>query len=743
LQGVKKNQLSSIVFIFFGNLISFNESLFRLFLHHLGEWVYKKSLNQNSVYLLLNSNFVKKQNTPVKLCIAEKPSVAKEIAKILGASRRMDGYFEGNGYWVSWTFGHLCTLKTPDDYDARLRWWKLGELPIIPQKFGIKLIDNDGSKKQFRVIENLIRNENCSELINCGDAGQEGELIQRWVYHKAGNTKPVKRLWISSLTEEAIKEGFQKLQDQSKYKHLYEAGSARAIGDWLLGINASRLYTLKYGSGKNVLSIGRVQTPTLAMIVQRHLEIINFVPQDFWEVKTLYRDVLFSYEKGRFFEKEKAEIMMAKIKEDEFTVVSFEKKKGKEFAPRLFDLTSLQVESNKKLNLTADETLKVVQQLYEKKLVSYPRVDTTYLPEDQYPKIQGILKGLVDYSQYTQKILAKKIPKTKRVFDNSKITDHHAIIPTGVKAGAIPAVERDVYDMIVRRFLANFYPDCIISNTKVSGKAQNYLFKATGKEILEPGWREVLYGQSQEDDQQQIMPAFEKGEHGPHKPQIEKKQTQPPKYYSEATLLRAMETAGKQVDDEKLREVMKANGIGRPSTRANIIETLFRRKYIFRKRKSIIPNDTGVELIATIQNELLKSAELTGQWELKLGQIERGKYDVQLFLNEMKQMVRELTEEVKKETKKTISFQEESNKKKRKPVKAKKTSASKKTKDLICPKCSKGKILRGKAAFGCSEWKAGCTFRMPFDLLLREFGDSELDAIRLKKITDSGVDSFK
>jgi DNA topoisomerase-3 len=447
--------------------------------------------------------------------------------------------------------------------------------------------------------------------------------------------------------------------------------------------------------------------------------------------------------KAVFFEKEKAETMMAKIKEDEFTVVSFEKKKGKEFAPRLFDLTSLQVESNKKLNLTADETLKVVQQLYEKKLVSYPRVDTTYLPEDQYPKMQGILKGLVDYSQYTQKILAKKIPKTKRVFDNSKITDHHAIIPTGVKAGAIPAVERDVYDMIVRRFLANFYPDCIISNTKVSGKAQNYLFKATGKEILEPGWREVLYGQSQEDDQQQIMPAFEKGEHGPHKPQIEKKQTQPPKYYSEATLLRAMETAGKQVDDEKLREVMKANGIGRPSTRANIIETLFRRKYIFRKRKSIIPNDTGVELIATIQNELLKSAELTGQWELKLGQIERGKYDVQLFLSEMKQMVRELTEEVKKETKKTISFQEESNKKKRKPVTAKKTSASQKTKDLICPKCSKGKILRGKAAFGCSEWKTGCTFRVPFDLLLREFGDSELDAIRLKKITDSDVDSFK
>ena len=680
----------------------------------------------------------------MKLCIAEKPSVAKEIAKILGASRRMDGYFEGNGYWVSWTFGHLCTLKTPDDYDARLRWWKLGELPVIPRKFGIKLIDNEGSKKQFRVIESLVQSENCKELINCGDAGQEGELIQRWVYHKAGNTRPVKRLWISSLTEEAIKEGFGKLEDQSKYKHLYEAGSARAIGDWLLGINASRLYTLKYGTGKNVLSIGRVQTPTLAMIVQRHLEIINFVAQDFWEVKTLYRNVLFSYDKGRFFEKEKAEEMMSKIKEDEFTIVSFEKKKGKEFAPRLFDLTSLQVEANKKLNLTADETLKVVQQLYEKKLVTYPRVDTTYLPEDQHPKIPGILKGLVDYIQYTQKLFGKKIPKTKRVFDNSKITDHHAIIPTGVKASAIPAVQRDVYDMIVRRFIANFYPDCIISNTKVTGKADKYPFKANGKEILEPGWREVLYGQAQEDEKQQIMPTFEKGEQGPHQPQIEKKQTQPPKYYTEATLLRAMETAGKQVDDETLREIMKSNGIGRPSTRANIIETLFRRKYISRKRKSIYPTDTGVELISTIQNELLKSAELTGQWELKLGQIERGQYDVQLFLDEMKQMVRDLTEEVKKETKKTISFKEEAQKKKGSPKKTQIASSTQKTKTtqktlsssqlekLTCPKCKKGYLLKGKSAYGCSEWKAGCEFRIPFKVLQDEFGDTQLDSDRLK-----------
>jgi DNA topoisomerase-3 len=672
----------------------------------------------------------------MKLCIAEKPSVAKEIAKILGANTRHDGYFEGNGYWVSYTFGHLCTLKTPDDYDARLKWWKLGELPIIPQVFGIKLIENEGSKKQFRVLESLIQDDRCSELINCGDAGQEGELIQRWVYHKAGNKKPVKRLWISSLTEEAIKEGFEKLQDQSKYKSLYEAGSARAIGDWLLGINASRLYTLKYGTGKNVLSIGRVQTPTLAMIVQRHLEIIQFVPQDFWEVKTKYREVLFSYDKGRFFEKEKAELMMEKIKVSDFTIISFEKKKGKEYAPRLFDLTSLQVEANRKLNLTADETLKVVQQLYEKKLVSYPRVDTTYLPEDQYPKIPGILKGLTDYTQYTQTLLGKKIPKSKRVFDNSKITDHHAIIPTGMKIGHVPAVERDVYDMITRRFIANFYPDCIVSNTKVNGMAEKYPFRASGKEILEAGWR-VLYGQMEDDEPQQLIPAFEKGEHGPHEPQIEKKQTSPPKYYSEATLLRAMETAGKQVDNEKLREVMKANGIGRPSTRANIIETLFRRKYISRKRKSIIPTETGVGLISTIQNDLLKSAELTGQWELKLGQIERGKYDVQVFLEEMKQMVRTITEEVKKDDGEKISFQEEivkAQKEKKTPA-SPKTRTTPKTEKIVCPKCAKGTLLKGKTAYGCSQWKTGCDFRISFEWLQSRYNNLELNTDKLAIFT--------
>lgn len=654
----------------------------------------------------------------MKLCVAEKPSVGKELAKILGANTRHDGYFEGNGYWVSWTFGHLCTLKTPDDYNAKLKWWKLYDLPIIPQRFSIKLIDNPGSKKQFNVLESLIQNPKCEEIINCGDAGQEGELIQRWVYHKAGNKSPVKRLWISSLTEEAIREGFKNLQDESKYQHLYEAGSARAIGDWLLGINASRLYTLKYGTGKNVLSIGRVQTPTLAMIVERHHEIENFIPKDFWEVKTKFRDVVFSYEKGRFFEPEKAEEMMEQIQNELFTIMSFEKKKGKEYAPRLYDLTSLQVESNKKFNLTADETLKIVQQLYEKKVVTYPRVDTSYLPEDQHPKIAGIMSRLTDYIQFTKDILNKPIPKTKRVFDNKKITDHHAIIPTGVKAVNLTAVERDVYDAIARKFIANFLPICEISNTKVVGKAAGFPFKATGKEILSPGWR-VLYGQEDESDKQQLMPTFEKGEQGPHEPSLEKKQTSPPKYFTEATLLRAMETAGKQVDDEEMREVMKANGIGRPSTRANIIETLFRRRYVSRKRKALIPNPTGIELIGSIRNELLKSAELTGRWEMKLGQIEQGKYDVKLFLSEMKAMVSDLMAEVKKETGKAISYKETADDKKKKVEKKPKTSPPKTSpsQKLVCPKCSKGAILKGKTAYGCSEWKNGCDFKIMFDNL--------------------------
>lgn len=652
----------------------------------------------------------------MKLCIAEKPSVAREIARIVGANTRHEGYFEGNGYWVSYTFGHLCTLKTPDDYSARLKWWKLHDLPIIPQKFSIKLIENDGSKRQFKVLESLIQNPKCEELINCGDAGQEGELIQRWVYHKAGNKNPVKRLWISSLTEEAIKDGFNNLQEESKYQHLYEAGSARAIGDWLLGINASRLYTLKYGTGKNVLSIGRVQTPTLAMIVQRHHEITQFVSKDFWEVKTKYREVVFSYEKGRFFEQEKAEAMMKQIENDKFTILSFEKKKGKEYAPRLFDLTSLQVESNKKFNLTADETLKTIQQLYEKKLVSYPRVDTTYLPEDQYPKISGIMQSLTDYAEFTKTILSNKIPKTKRVFDNKKITDHHAIIPTGVKSSNLSGPERDVYDAVVRRFLANFYPECQVSNTKVTAETGGFIFKASGKEILSPGWR-VLFGQEQDSDNQQIMPTFEKGEQGPHEPGMEKKQTQPPKYYTEATLLRAMETAGKQVDDDEMRDAMKANGIGRPSTRANIIETLFRRRYVSRKRKALIPNPTGIELIGSIQNDLLKSAELTGQWEMKLGQIERGKYDVKIFLEEMKTMVSELMAEVKKESAKAITFQEAEVEKKKKPTPKKKPATEK----ILCPKCNKGSFLKGKTAYGCSEWKSGCNFKILFTDLKNKY----------------------
>jgi len=664
----------------------------------------------------------------MKLCIAEKPSVGKELARILGANTRHDGYFEGNGYWVSWTFGHLCTLKAPDEYNSKLKWWKLYDLPIIPQKFSIKLIDNAGSKKQFKVLETLIQHPQCEELINCGDAGQEGELIQRWVYHKAGNKHPVKRLWISSLTEEAIREGFQKLQDETKYQHLYEAGSARAIGDWLLGINASRLYTLKYGNGKNVLSVGRVQTPTLAMIVERHHEIANFIPKDFWEVKTKFREVLFSYEKGRFFEPEKAEEMMKQIENELFTIVSFEKKKGKEYAPRMFDLTSLQVESNKKFNLTADETLKTVQQLYEKKIVTYPRVDTTYLPEDQHPKMAGILKGLSDYSQFTQEILAKPIPKSKRVFDNKKITDHHAIIPTGIKANNLSAVERDIYDAITRRFIANFLPVCEISNTKVIGESAKFPFKATGKEILSPGWR-VLFGQDDDQSKEQLMPTFNKGEQGDHEPKMEKKQTTPPKYFTEATLLRAMETAGKQVDDEQMREVMKANGIGRPSTRANIIETLFRRRYISRKRKSLIPNATGIELIGSIHNELLKSAELTGRWELKLGQIERGKYDVKVFMSEMKTMVSELMAEVKKEVAKPISYQEPPEKKK-KTERQQNTPSSKSstTKKIICPICHKGEIIKGKTAYGCAEWKSGCSFKILFTDLKTKYQSDSINA---------------
>ncbi len=651
------------------------------------------------------------------LCVAEKPSVARELAKVLGANTQKEGFLEGNGYAVSWTYGHFCTLKAPDDYDKRLRSWDLNWLPIIPNTFGIKLVENEGSVKQFKVLEALIQRDDCEEIINCGDAGQEGELIQRWVYQKAGNKKPVKRLWISSLTESAIREGFAKLKDAKEYDRLYFAGSARAIGDWLLGINASRLYTIKYGTGKNVLSIGRVQTPTLAMIVNRYLEIEKFNSEAFWELKTSYRDVQFNYDGGRFTEKEKADLLFAEIENEVFEIVDFSKNPGKEFAPKLFDLTSLQIDCNKKLNLSADETLQTIQSLYERKLVTYPRVDTTYLPEDMFVKIDGILNQLKSYQNEIQPIFSIGISKSKRIFDNSKITDHHAIIPTGIEASSLNDKEKAVYQAIVHRFLANFYPDCEVSNTKVQGKVNEHLFNASGKEILVPGWR-ALYQQiedkeeEKEDEKLQAIPAFELGETGSHIPIILEKKTQPPKHYTEATLLRAMETAGKQVDDENLREIMKANGIGRPSTRANIIETLFKRNYITRKRKLLIPTNTGIELIETIEYELLKSPELTGQWEQKLGQIERGKYDMSLFLDEMKEMVRQLVQDVKyKIVNKNIGEEEvEKNIVKKQSPKQKKIEQQ-----IVCPKCKKGTILKGKTAYGCSEWKAGCDYRFSFD----------------------------
>lgn len=586
----------------------------------------------------------------MKVCIAEKPSVAREIASILGANAKKDGYLEGNGYQVTWTFGHLCTLKEPHEYATDWKSWDLRYLPMIPPKFGIKLIENESYKKQFAVIEKLM--SQAEEVINCGDAGQEGELIQRWVMQKAGCTCPVKRLWISSLTSEAIKEGFSHLKPQEDYKSLYEAGMLRAIGDWLLGMNATRLYTVKFAPKGQVLSIGRVQTPTLALIVNRQQEIDNFVPQTYWELKTVYRDTTFSATKGRFTSKEEGEDFLQKVSAAGFTVTDSTAKKGTEAPPRLFDLTSLQVECNKKFAFSADETLKLIQSLYEKKLTTYPRVDTTFLSDDIYPKVEPTLKGLKDYTTLTAPVLAGKIPKSKKVFDNAKVTDHHAIIPTGVQPMNLTAEERKVYDLVTRRFIAAFYPDCKFSTTTVLGEVSDIPFKVTGKQILDPGWRVVFEKETTEEeekpqDEERTLPLFVKGESGPHVPDLAEKQTQPPKPYTEATLLRAMETAGKLVDNEELRDALKENGIGRPSTRANIIETLFKRNYIRKERKNLIATPTGVDLIAHISEELLKSAELTGLWEKKLRQIERREYDSTLFLEELKTMVTEVVRNVK------------------------------------------------------------------------------------------------
>lgn len=676
------------------------------------------------------------------LCIAEKPSVGKELARILGANNRRDGYLEGNGYYVSWTFGHLCTLKAPDDYQESWKRWNFSSLPMIPSRFQIKVIENPGVQKQFQILKDLI--EKSTEIVNCGDAGIEGELIQRWVLSLTQCNKPVKRLWISSLTDDAIMDGFRNLKDSRDFDLLYAAGNARAIGDWLLGMNASRLYTVKYGGSKAVLSIGRVQTPTLALIVNRHNEILNFIPDTYWELKTKYRDVVFNSTKRKFTEREEALQILESIKDKEFEILSSSKKKGNEQPPPLFDLTSLQVECNKKYNFTADDTLKYIQKLYEQKLVTYPRVDTTYLPEEMHSKVKDTLVQMKPYEKYTKEITDKPVRKNKKVFDDSKITDHHAIIPTGVVPGSgLMLQEKQVYDLIARRYIAAFYPDCVVSNTTVIGDVDGNEFTATGKVILEEGWR-VLYQKKENDptDEEDFeMPVFTKGEKGVHFPDLLEKQTQPPKYYTEATLLRAMETAGKQVEDPELRDLMKENGIGRPSTRANIIETLFKRSYIVRQKKNLVPTVTGIELIKTISNELLKSVELTGLWEKKLRLIEKGEYDARLFLDEMKQMVAGLVMEVMRENSASITLTE--------PVKevvkteivrspeTKPGKENEKTKDkpVVCPSCNKGHILKGKTAFGCNAFKDGCTFKIAFDQFGKKLTDKQIFTLIQKQKT--------
>ena len=663
------------------------------------------------------------------VCVAEKPSVGQYIAKVLGANQRRDGYYEGNGYCVTWTFGHLCALLEPQEYTEQWKGWNLSALPMIPQRFSIKVSGDEGVHKQFQVIKSLIAQ--ADEVINCGDAGQEGELIQRWVYQKAGCKVPVKRLWVSSLTEEAIAEGFRQLKDQSDYQRLYEAGLMRAIGDWLLGMNATRAYTIRYarGAGKSrqVLSIGRVQTPTLALVVKRQAEIERFVPKTYWELKTLYRDTLFTAQlpaeedEYAITSLEQGERLVDAIKDNPLTITSVEKKKGTESAPKLFDLTSLQVECNKKFSFSADQTLKLIQSLYEKRVTTYPRVDTTYLPDDLYPKVPATLQGIKDYFPQTAPLLEQKadsgksetsLRKSKKVFDNKKVTDHHAIIPTGQRPDSLTKEERKVFDLVALRFIAAFYPDCEVSNTTVMAevtanadfspadsaqmqKEETYSFKVTGRQVLKAGWREVFAGEKVNEDTDspdneeavsKSLPAFVKGESGAHTPRLQEKTTTPPKYYTEATLLRAMETAGKTVDDEELRDAMKENGIGRPSTRAAIIEKLYQRNYIVKQGKSLRATDIGVELIHTIISPLLKSAELTGRWEKKLREIERGEYTAQQFLDELKQMTGEVVREVK-------------------------TNKA----GMLCPVCRKGVVVRGHTRYGCSRWREGCTYAEPFE----------------------------
>lgn len=653
------------------------------------------------------------------VCVAEKPSVGAYIANVLGAKQRKNGYFEGNGYQVTWTFGHLCALLDPQEYTDQWKAWSLSSLPMIPPRFSIKVSGDEGVHKQFNVIKSLIAQ--ADEVINCGDAGQEGELIQRWVYQQAGCKCPVKRLWVNSLTEEAIREGFRQLKDQSEYQHLYEAGMMRAIGDWLLGMNATRAYTIRYarGSGKDrqVLSVGRVQTPTLALVVKRQAEIDHFVPRTYWELKTNYRDTLFNAQlpaeedEYAITSEEQGQALVDAIKDQPFLITSVEKKKGTEFAPKLYDLTSLQVDCNKKYSFSAEQTLQLIQSLYEKRLTTYPRVDTTYLSDDIYPKVPGTLAGIKDYFPQVAPLLVLKadgkkgagsLPKSKKVFDNKKVTDHHAIIPTGQRPDAMTADEKKVYDLVATHFIAAFYPECEVSNTTVLAKAGEVDFKVTGREVLKPGWRAVFEkGQgdnvqstketsddaenSDNPEENKSLPAFVKGESGPHEPLLKEKTTTPPKYYTEATLLRAMETAGKTVENDELREAMKENGIGRPSTRAAIIEKLYQRKYIQKQGKSLRATQVGIDLIHTIISPLLKSAELTGLWEKKLREIERGEYQAQDFLKELKEMTSGVVKDVK-------------------------TNKA----GMLCPVCRQGLIIRGNTRYGCSRWREGCTYAEPF-----------------------------
>ena len=646
------------------------------------------------------------------VCVAEKPSVGEYIARVLGASQRKNGYFEGNGYQVTWTFGHLCALLDPQEYTEQWKAWSLSSLPMIPSRFSIKVHGDEGVHKQFNVIKSLI--EQADEVINCGDAGQEGELIQRWVYKKAGCKCPVKRLWVSSLTEDAIREGFAQLKDQSNYQHLYEAGLMRAIGDWLLGMNATRAYTIRYARDRQVLSVGRVQTPTLALVVKRQAEIEHFVPRTYWELKTKYRDTLFSaqipVEEGEYAitSQEQGDALVDSIKDLPLTITSVEKKKAQEFAPKLYDLTSLQVDCNKKYSFSAEQTLQLIQSLYEKRVTTYPRVDTTYLSDDIYPKVPATLAGIKGYFPQVEPLLSLKadgkkgtgsLPKSKKVFDNKKVTDHHAIIPTGVRPDNITADERKVYDLVALHFIAAFYPECEVSNTTVMAKAGEIDFRVTGREVLKPGWRTV-FGADLKDSNDlsdandptdssaeaaKSLPSFTQGESGPHEPLLKEKTTTPPKYYTEATLLRAMETAGKTVDNDELREAMKENGIGRPSTRAAIIEKLYQRKYIQKQGKSIRATEVGIDLIHTIISPLLKSAELTGIWEKKLREIERGEYTAQQFLDELKQMTTSVVYDVK-------------------------TNKA----GMLCPVCRQGTIIRGNTRYGCSRWREGCTYAEPF-----------------------------